>query len=314
MKIKIPISLILVCTAAALLLIISPLISNTNSDTNFNSFNIRSLFPEVKTYIDFISKDIQFEDVSLKVITVEKGDNFWKIAKKNSVNINTLIAANPHWESLLASVDQKVVVPSERGVLHFIQDLNELDQLSELFHTEKENIIIEKLPHLYKYYASFWGEKKSIAVFIKGVKPEPNFMTPKLAKEYKRNQMFRSPLGGRLSSFFGKRKHPIFRNKSFHNGIDIAARTGTAVGASRAGRVIATGWMGGYGKAVVIVHSNGYKTLYGHLSRITTRPGRKVKAGSLIGRVGSTGWSTGPHLHFTLWQNGKLLNPLKVLW
>ena len=90
--------------------------------------------------------------------------------------------------------------------------------------------------------------------------------------------------------------------------------SGTAVGAACGGVVEDAGWMGGYGKAVIVNHQNGYKTLYGHLSQICTRPGAKVKPGSFIGRVGSTGWSTGPHLHFTLWHNGQLVNPMNILW
>jgi len=86
------------------------------------------------------------------------------------------------------------------------------------------------------------------------------------------------------------------------------------IGASRGGTVISTGWMGGYGKAVIVKHDNGFKTLYGHMSKILTKKGRKIKAGSVIGRVGSTGVSTGPHLHFTMWKDGKLINPLKYLW
>jgi len=65
---------------------------------------------------------------------------------------------------------------------------------------------------------------------------------------------------------------------------------------------------------VIISHPKGFRTLYGHLSRISVRAGQQVGAGRLIGRVGSTGWSTGPHLHFTMWHNGKLVNPMKVLW
>jgi murein DD-endopeptidase MepM/ murein hydrolase activator NlpD len=72
--------------------------------------------------------------------------------------------------------------------------------------------------------------------------------------------------------------------------------------------------MGGYGKAVIINHSQGYRTLYGHLSVIYVRPGQRVNPGRLVGKVGSTGWSTGPHLHFTIWHNGRLINPMQVLW
>jgi len=139
-------------------------------------------------------------------------------------------------------------------------------------------------------------------------------MTNKMAKQFEVREMFRSPLGGRLSSFYGRRNHPIFRKRSFHNGIDIATRYYTAVGAARAGRVTSAGWMGGFGKAIIIQHDKGYRTLYGHLSRINVRNGQYVKAGRIIGRVGSTGFSTGPHLHFTMWKNKKLINPLKVLW
>ena len=107
-------------------------------------------------------------------------------------------------------------------------------------------------------------------------------MTDKLAQKFQLREMFRSPLGGRYSSFYGRRRHPIFRKRHFHNGVDIATRYGTLVGASSSGRVIYTGWMGGYGKVVIISHKKGYKTLYGHLSKILTRRGRYVKKGRII--------------------------------
>ena len=203
---------------------------------------------------------------------------------------------------------------STTSIRHFTTDFNELEKLAEIYDVKKENILIQELPPLYKFYYDFLSEKKPIAVFIKDTKPCTTYMNQDLASQYELREKFRSPLGGRFSSLFGRRMHPIFHEKSFHNGIDIAAKYGTYVGAAREGVVTATGWMGGYGKAVIIKHKNGYKTLYGHLSRITTRKGRHVKSGSMIGRVGSTGYSTGPHLHFTLWHNGRLVNPLKVLW
>ncbi len=276
--------------------------------------NIHSLFLTEKDYIDFISEGVRFGDIDLRLVAIRKGDNFWKIARDNGVNIDTLIGANPHWDTLTARVNQRIVVPSKVGVLNFITDPSEIEEIAELYGVERSRVIVQKLPPLYWLIAGLKSEKKPAAVFVVGARPISHTMTPDMARKYALREMFRSPLAGRFSSHFGGRVHPIFRQYGFHNGVDIATAHGTAVGASCEGTVVAAGWMGGYGKAVVINHPKGYRTLYGHLSVINVRPGQKVAAGRIIGRVGSTGWSTGPHLHFTLWHNGRLINPLQVLW
>ena len=115
------------------------------------------------------------------------------------------------------------------------------------------------------------------------------------------------------SKFTYKRWHPILRRYRAHLGVDYAARTGTPVKSTADGKVIFVGRKGGYGKAIMIKHSNGYKSLYAHLSRYKRglRRGKRVKKGTLIGYVGSTGRSTGPHLHFGLYKNGRAVNPEK---
>lgn len=118
------------------------------------------------------------------------------------------------------------------------------------------------------------------------------------------------PARGGLTSPFGIRVHPIFRIRRLHTGVDIAAAWGSPVYAAAPGRVIYTGWFGGYGKIVLIDHGGGVSTLYGHLSAILVAPGSQVARGALIGRVGSTGYSTGPHLHFEVRLNGRPVNPL----
>jgi murein DD-endopeptidase MepM/ murein hydrolase activator NlpD len=118
-----------------------------------------------------------------------------------------------------------------------------------------------------------------------------------------------------ISSGFGMRRHPVFRYKSFHKGWDMPRPYGTAVKASRDGQVIFAGWRTGYGRLIIVKHSGGLRTWYGHLSKITVTPGQKVKRGQLIGRVGSTGISTGPHLHFEVRDRfGNSLNPKKFLF
>lgn len=118
------------------------------------------------------------------------------------------------------------------------------------------------------------------------------------------------PVAGRITSRFGYRTHPITGVHSLHTGVDIACPTGTSVHAAASGEVIMAGWMGPYGNAVVIDHGGGVSTLYGHNSRLLVRVGQQITKGQGIARVGSTGWSTGPHLHFEKRINGKPVNPM----
>ncbi|MGQ9844079.1 MAG: peptidoglycan DD-metalloendopeptidase family protein [Spirochaetota bacterium] len=270
------------------------------------------IFSNEDEYVAYV-QSLNIPGVTFTVSKIEKGDNFWKIAKEHNIDIDTLIGANPLWESIVARINQKIVIPSQKGVLHFVNNVSQINEVHTLYNVPENNVLTTPL-FFYRIKSLISKMEKPIAVFIKDARPIIDVMTPKLAKEFALREMFRSPLGGRLTSFFGGRVHPIFRQWGFHNGLDIAAPYGTPVGAARQGVVVSSGWMGGYGKAVIIQHDEGFKTLYGHLSSIHVRQGQHVKAGQFIGKVGSTGWSTGPHLHFTLWQYNKLINPMKVLW
>lgn len=116
-----------------------------------------------------------------------------------------------------------------------------------------------------------------------------------------------------ITSHFGMRVHPTTHRYTLHNGIDIGASYGTAIWAAASGTVTAAGWNDGYGYYVTINHGNGYTTLYGHMSQLAASAGDYVTAGQTIGYVGSTGWSTGPHLHFTVYKGGVAVNPLAYL-
>jgi len=121
------------------------------------------------------------------------------------------------------------------------------------------------------------------------------------------------PIRGRIVSRFGYRRHPIWGGSHMHTGIDIAAPYGKPIASADSGEVIYSGWWDGYGKAVVIDHGRGYTTVYGHMSRIYMQTGQKVEKSQVIGLVGSTGFSTGPHLHFEIRYNGKPVDPLAYL-
>lgn len=119
--------------------------------------------------------------------------------------------------------------------------------------------------------------------------------------------------GTSISSSFGNRRDPILGRPAFHSGIDFRAISGTPVTATAPGVVTKAGWNGGYGRMVEIDHGNGFSTRYAHMSKIGVKVGQKVQRGSKVGRVGSSGRSTGPHLHYEVRRNGDAVNPLRFL-
>lgn len=128
---------------------------------------------------------------------------------------------------------------------------------------------------------------------------------------------FMKPISGRITSPFGWRTHPIFNSRTFHSGVDIGGPNYGNIMASNAGKVIYSGWYGGYGKVVIIDHGtiNGHPmtTLYAHMSTIKVKQGDYVKKGQVVGLEGTTGYSTGPHCHFEVRINGKPNNPLNYI-
>lgn len=112
-----------------------------------------------------------------------------------------------------------------------------------------------------------------------------------------------------VSSRFGWRNHPITHRRSFHDGVDLSCGSGTPIHAAANGRIVHAGWYGPYGIAVIVDHGSGWSTLYGHCSSLACGAGQSVSAGQVIGYVGSTGWSTGPHLHYSVRKYGKPVSP-----
>jgi hypothetical protein len=118
---------------------------------------------------------------------------------------------------------------------------------------------------------------------------------------------------GYITSKFGYRKHPIYKKAKFHAGVDFAGKRGTPVLATADGVVVFSGWQSGYGRMVEIRHMDGLKTRYGHNQKNLVKEGDMVKKGQTIAKLGSTGRSTGPHVHFEVRKNGKAVNPLKYV-
>ena len=153
---------------------------------------------------------------------------------------------------------------------------------------------------------------KNVAHKVKGKK---KVTYTKRVKVNKINSRFIMPLRHvRITSSFSYRRyHPILKRYRPHHGTDFGAKRGTPLLAVNAGKVSFSGWMGGYGNVVKIKHAGGYESLYAHQSKRRVKRGQRVKKGQVIGYVGSTGRSTGPHLHFGLKKRGRWINPMKVL-
>ncbi len=133
------------------------------------------------------------------------------------------------------------------------------------------------------------------------------------ASQYAAGPAMQWPVAGEITSPFGERKNPLGPGDDFHPGLDIAAGEGTPIGAAAAGRVVSAGPDGGYGNLIVVDDGNGVTTRYGHCSQIFARVGDAVAAGQTIGAVGSTGRSTGPHLHFEVRVNDRPVDPTQFL-
>ena len=115
-----------------------------------------------------------------------------------------------------------------------------------------------------------------------------------------------------MSSYFGWRTSPFSGRRTFHNGVDLASAMWTPVYAALVGKVTATGYSPVYGNYVIINHGNGYQTLYAHMVSSAVKRAQHIGQGGVIGYVGSTGYSTGAHLHFSVYKDGKLINPMHV--
>jgi len=123
----------------------------------------------------------------------------------------------------------------------------------------------------------------------------------------------RMPVSGRISSPYGYRRHPIYKVRKLHTGLDIAASSGTPIRCAGDGTVVHSARWGGYGNCIIVDHGGGLATLYGHCSRLAVTNGQRVTNGQVIGYVGSTGMSTGPHLHFEVRKDGRPVNPKPYL-
>jgi murein DD-endopeptidase MepM/ murein hydrolase activator NlpD len=229
--------------------------------------------------------------------TIQKGDTLWSISGEHDVDPDSIISCNVFSNVHAIQVGEVILIPNIRGI----------------FVNVKEGDTIFSYSTTYKVAPDFIMEINDLRTneLSPGMKiflPDVKFSN--MERAYALGEAFNKPVRGRLTSRYGYRRDPITRQRAFHRGIDIANRMGTRVHAAQGGKVVFAGKRYGYGNTVIMEHQFGYKTMYGHLNEIVVKRGQRVKSGQVIGTVGNSGRSTGPHVHFEIWLKNRSIDPL----
>ncbi len=304
-------------------------VKTINFSQNVEILEVRVKPEEIDTLKAAKRKTYAIEEEAVEV-EIRKGDNFWNLSRANNLTVNELESLNP-------DLDPDKLLPGDKVI---VKPLNpKLDVVVEL-----ENTIVESVPFKIEYQYDrnlYRSQKKIIREGTEGQKEVVYNITLlngyQSSLQVKSERALKKPInaivrvgtkttvsrggrinygvvnGKRVSSLFGSRIHPITGRRRFHDGLDIAASYGNGVYVYTDGRVVQSGWNGGYGLSILVDHGNGLKTRYGHLSKIYVRVGQRVQTGAKIGAVGSTGNSTGPHLHFEVIKYGRTKNPLNYI-
>ena len=252
-------------------------------------------------------------------VNIDKGSSGLEITKnvtqlfKKRIVVDGKISNNLYSSAIKAKMEPNIIIEFARIFgfeVDFQRDIRKGDEFEVMY--EKYVDDTNKFIHTGKIlYAYLNVNNQKIKLYRFEDKKDFDFYDEKGKSISK--ALMKTPINGaRLSSPFGLRKHPILGFTKHHNGTDFAAPTGTPIMASGNGTVIKAGWCGNGGNCVRIRHNSSYTTGYGHLSKFATKTGRRVRQGQVIGYVGNTGMSTGPHLHYTVKYNGKFINSQKL--
>ncbi len=226
---------------------------------------------------------------------VGSGDTIWDIASAFGTDPDSLAIINEMSNSNRLQPGQLLRVLNMPGLLYRVDPGDEVADIADAYGINSEDILA----------VNFIRSGDDLTVGQEIILP---YARPaREAVLASRGELWLWPVSGRITSYFGPRWG------SFHTGIDISAPTGTQIAASRGGRVVFAGWRGSYGNLVIVDHRDGKTTWYAHLSRFAVGTGAWVERGQTLGFVGSTGRSTGPHLHLEVRVNDQPRNPLDFL-
>ncbi len=295
---------------AVLGILLAPIIGNSISNRSFAQTPAPSAVLSATTEVEqatstFISNKPRAEIIEYQVAG---GDTLSGIAQKYGISVDTIRWANDLSDKATIKPGQIIKIPPVQGVIHKVKKGDTVYTIAKYYKTEAQGIV--------DYPFNTFTNDETFALAVGQTLVVPDGVMPKAEQIYIARQtpnagtvvasgIFVWPTSGTISQ----------RYSWYHPAIDIANKTGTPILAADAGKVIIAGWPDniGYGNRVLIDHGNGYTTLYGHMSKVLVDVGQTVQRGAIIGLMGSTGRSTGPHCHFEIRLFGKTQEPLTYL-
>jgi len=241
-----------------------------------------------------------FNKVNFNRYRVQKNDTVEKIAKKFKITSDTILLSNSIKKNKNLRAGTLLTIPDQNGRLVTIKSNDSVLKFAKMYGISWEKI-------------SDVNDLKSSVIHPGNKLFIPESQMTKFERNQYYEQIFIWPVRGRISSYFGSRIDPFTGIYGFHTGIDIKCKEGTNIGCAKDGKVVFIGYHNVYGNFVMVKHSDNIITTYAHLKKVEVQKDIQIKQGGCIGTVGTTGRSTGPHLHFEVTKNGKYINPLNFL-
>lgn len=255
---------------------------------------------------------------AVTTIEVDVGDNLWRIARRHNVSGEEILRVNRLTNGVLLPGQVLKIPLAVRNALppgfeqtHVKEGETAIDVATRLGVPLIDLVRENDLASLYQIPAGTCLRYRKPGAPAAAPQAE-SAPVPQLSSNPEKSGLS-MPVSGRVGDRFGWRKHPILGETLFHTGLDLRAPRGEPIRSASDGRVIYSGWLRGYGQTMVVRHAGGYTTRYAHCSALLKKRGDKVKRGERIAKVGSSGLSTGPHVHFEVRLLGKPVNPLKFL-
>lgn len=240
------------------------------------------------------------EGLHYLVYKVRKGDTVSQIAEIYGVTVDSVVTFNRITNTRALSIGKYLKIPSMNGILYDVRANDSVESIAEAYKISGERIVEAN-------GLSGGAIAPGLSLFL------PDARLSSFTLREINGDLFRWPLRGWITSWYGWRNDPFTGSRSFHTGLDIGAAHGQTVVAAMEGVVSAVGYSTVAGNYILLSHHSGYSTMYAHLSSTLVKTGQRVSQSAPIGRVGSSGYSTGPHLHFTVNKYGRTLNPMTVL-